>query len=123
MPDVDFKVLKKVNEDDDFTEVVIKSSLDMVAAYDLNFRITIFNPAAEEYQAFRRNRFWENRFAMPSPLCGGRLKSTNTSNRLCAGSPARAKLSTHGRRTRCISSSELDATPGLLANCRWTGDL
>jgi PAS domain S-box-containing protein len=44
----DLETLKEIEEKDDFVGVITNSSLDAIIAFDCDFRITIFNSAAEK---------------------------------------------------------------------------
>jgi PAS domain S-box-containing protein len=44
----DFEILKEIEESDDFTNAVTAASIDAIIAFDRDFRITIFNLAAEK---------------------------------------------------------------------------
>jgi PAS domain S-box-containing protein len=52
----DFEILKEIEESDDFTNAVTAASIDAIIAFDRNFRITIFNPAAEKRSGISKER-------------------------------------------------------------------
>jgi PAS domain S-box-containing protein len=44
----DSKILQEIEEKNDFVSVLTEASIDAIIAFDCDFRITIFNPAAEK---------------------------------------------------------------------------
>ena len=48
------QIAREIDEEHDFSSLVINTSLDAIIAFDRNFRYTVFNPAAEKFHGVRR---------------------------------------------------------------------